>query len=86
MRQLLVFRGDAEIVEEERVDVGGEFDGFGGAAGAVAGFGVDADENGIIVARECLQAGGVFEGVRGNDAIVVIGGGDESGGIFRARA
>ncbi len=86
MRQLLVFRGDPEVVEEESIDVGGEFDGFGGAAGAMAGFGVDADEDGIVVAGEGLQRGGVFEGMRGNDAVVVVGGSDERGGIFCARA
>src|SRR6516164_3741720 len=77
----LIVRGDAEIVKEERVNVGREFEGFGGAAGAVAGFGVDANEDGIVVAGEGLQRGGVFEGVRRNNAVVVVGGGDERGGI-----
>ncbi len=66
--------------------VGLEVDHFGeGSACAVAGAGIDADEDGRAVGGLAgLEAGGEFEGMGGDDAVVVIGGGDEGGGVADA--
>ena len=72
----LVGGGECEVGEDEAVDVDPLVDDFGdGLAGTVAGFGVDADEVGAGADVACLQGGGVFEGVRGDHAVVVVGGG-----------
>jgi hypothetical protein len=81
----------AEIVKEERIDILRLFQDFGGAAGSVSGIRVyadenRADENRIRAVRPGLQSGGVFEGVAGHDAVVMIGSGDQRGGIFYAGA
>src|SRR5215469_12603134 len=80
----LILWGDAKVVEDEGVDVSGEFDGFGGAAAVVAGEGVDTDEHRIRAAGVGLQGGGIFERVSGHNAVVMIGGGNERGGIVDA--
>ena len=52
--------------------------------GAVAGVGFDADQNRMVFTGPRWLGGGVLERVRGDDAIVVIGGRDERRGIFSA--
>ena len=48
---------------------------------SVAGAGFDADENRVWAGLGGLEGGCVFEAVGGKDAIVVVGGGDEGGGV-----
>src|SRR5271163_1046638 len=69
-----------EVFDEEGVLVGGEVDALGERhAGAVAGAGFDADEDGVGSGLILLQSGGELEAVGGEDAVVVVGGGDEGG-------
>ncbi len=74
---------NTQVVKNKRIDVRSDFDGFAGAAGAMTGIGFDADEHRILVTGEGLQGGRVFERVSGNDAIVVVGSGDEGGRVDR---
>src|SRR5688572_30266702 len=68
-----------QSLHEEGVAVGGFFDDFGGGfAGAVAGFGFDADEDGVFTAVSFLDGGGEFEAVGGDNAVVVVRGSDRS--------
>ena len=69
----LQLRRYAEVIEEERIDVSGLLQLFGGAAGAVTGFGVDADDHRIVTSLCGLQSCGVLERMRRHDAIVVVG-------------
>lgn len=48
----------------------------------MAGFAFDADEAGGVASLGCLQCGSKFVGVGGDDAVVMIGGGDHGGGVF----
>ena len=81
---LSVVRADAQVREEKRADVGSLFERLGQPAGAVAGVGLDTDQDRPVVARPGLQCGGVFEGVRGHHAIVVVGGRHQDRRIFPA--
>src|SRR5205085_9470573 len=81
----LPLRRDAEVVHEEGVDVRVLFDGLRRAAGAVAGARVDADEDGVVAGLRRLQGRRVLEGVRGDDAVVVVGRRDERGRVLRPR-
>src|SRR2546422_11179206 len=75
-----------QIVNEERPAVGLLLDDFRGwLAGAVAGLRLDPDQHRLDAALRGLQRGGVLERVTGHDAIIVIGGRNEGGGIARAR-
>ena len=72
----LVGGGEGEVGEDEAVDVDPLVDDFGdGLACAVAGLGVDADEVGTVADVAGLEGGGVFEGVCGDHAVVMVGGG-----------
>src|SRR5215510_4732570 len=78
-----LLRRDAEIVKQEGVSVRRDFELFGGARSAVAGFGLDADQHGRRAALFLLDRRGVFERVRGDHAVVVVGGGDQRRRVFR---
>ncbi len=80
-------RGEVEGAQEEAVLVDGEFDAFRqGHAGSVAGADFDAEEDGRgSVGCGVLEFGGVLEGVGGEDAVVVVGGHDEGGGVGACR-
>ena len=56
MRALLLLkpRGDAEVVHDKGVNVGGLLELLGGAARAVARLGVDADDDRIIAGLRSL--------------------------------
>ena len=43
----------------------------------MAGLGVDTDEFGRVAGVGCLKCGGILEGMRGDYAVVMVGGGDE---------
>src|ERR1041385_8229533 len=77
----LPLRGYAKVVEKERVDVRRLFQLLGSAAGAVAGFCIDADDDRIVAGLGGLQRRGVFERMSRHDAIVMVGGGDQDGWI-----
>src|SRR5947209_11200787 len=80
----IVLRRDAEVLEEEGVDVRRLLDGLRGAARAVAGLRVNANEDGVVAGLRRLQSGRVLERVRGHDAVVVVGCCDERRRILRA--
>src|ERR1041385_1527341 len=79
--EMLPLRGYAKVVEKERVDVRRLFQLLGSAAGAVAGFCIDADDDRIVAGLGGLQRRGVFERMSRHDAIVMVGGGDQDGWI-----
>ena len=54
-------RLDAEVVHEERVNVGRRFELLREAARAVTGLRLDADQNGVFFARERLKRRRIFE-------------------------
>src|SRR2546426_7839564 len=60
-------------IEEERIDVSGLLQLLGGAAGAMTGLGIDADDYRIVPCLRGLQSRRVLERVRWYDAIVMIG-------------
>src|SRR5215475_252934 len=77
-----LLRRDAEVMKQEGVSVRRDFELFGGARSAVAGFGLDADQHGRRAALFLLDRRGVFERVRGDHAVVVVGGGDQRRRVF----
>ena len=65
-------------LDEERPAVGGLLDDLGRRlARAVAGLGLDADQDGVVARLGRLERRGELEAVRGDDAVVVVGGGDQ---------
>src|SRR5947209_11034605 len=82
----IVLRRDAEVLEEEGVDVRRLLDVLRRAARAVAGVRVYADEDGAIAGLPLLQGRGVLERVRGHDAVVVVGGRNQRRRILHALA
>ena len=68
-----------EYVAEKRKAIRGFLDAFARRCSrTVAGFGFDSDKDGVVSFVVLLKAGGELETVRGNDAIIVVSGGDES--------
>src|SRR5215212_6146880 len=77
----------AQVLYEEGPGVRLLFDHLGdGGEGAVAGGGLDADEDGGVAALGGLEGGGELEAVAGHDAVVVVAGDDEGGGVGGAGA
>ena len=77
---------DAEVVVDERVNVGVFVDNFGhGLACAMTGLAVDADEFGSVARVGCLKRGGVFERVSRHYAVVdgTLGGGGHAYEVCR---
>ena len=75
-----------EALDQEGPLVGGFFDDLTCRfAGAVAGARFDPDQYGGGAGLGGLQGGGELEAVAGEDAVVVIGGGDKRGRILRSR-
>src|SRR5262249_62152987 len=78
-----LLRRDAEVVKQEGVSVRRDFELFGRARSAVTGFGLDADQHGRGTSLFLLDRRGVFERMRGNHSVVVIGGSDQRRRVFR---
>lgn len=73
----------SQIIHDEAVDVGLLLEYFAHRLStAVACLAVDADEHGAVALVTLLQRGSKLERVCRNDAVVVVGSGDERGGIF----
>lgn len=72
----------SEVVEDEGVDVGVFVDNFCHRfATAVSGFAIDANQLGCVAGVGCLQSCCIFERVGGDYAVVVVGSGNEDGGV-----
>ena len=80
----LKFGLHAQVEQEERVDVGLEFDAFDKVTRPVAGLGVDTDQAGVFLAYLLLHGGRVLKGVGGDHAVIVVGSGDQDRGVAGA--
>ena len=79
-------RLDPQHLDEEGPAVGGLLDDLGRRlAGAVAGPGLDADQDRVVARLGRLKRRGELEAVGRDDAVVVVGGGDERGRIAGPR-
>ena len=68
----------AKVVDQKGVAIGRFLDQLGGRlARAVAGLGLDADQDGVVAGLGGLQRRGELEAVRRDDAVVVVGRGDQ---------
>src|SRR5579871_5178568 len=81
-----VGRRHTQVVEEECVDVYGLLDPLSQAAASMAGVGIDANQDRVITAALRLQRRCVFERVRGNDAVIMVCGGNQSCRILHTLA
>src|ERR1700760_1180644 len=77
----LIFGMNIQSVKEKRINVGGQFDGFGCAAGAVARLRFDANQHGIVFTRQRLKCSRVLEGVRRHNTVVMVRCSDEGGRV-----
>src|SRR5690348_157256 len=76
----------SKLPHQKRILVRDLVDDLGhGFARAVAGAGLDADEDGLVSGLSGLEGGGELETVGGDDAVVVVAGEDERRRILRAR-
>lgn len=79
---LFVLVLDAQVVHDEGLDVGVLVDDLAdGFAVAVACLAVDADEFGLVAGVAVLQLGGILETVGRHDAVVMVTGGYQDGGV-----
>jgi putative ABC transport system permease protein len=78
--------GDAKVRENERIDIGRCLELLGRAARPVTRFRFDSDEDRVLTAGKLLQRRGILEGMRGDDAVVMIRGRDERGRVLGPRA
>src|SRR5262245_36223126 len=79
-------RSHSQVAEDKRIDVCRLLDAFCRFACSVARFCVDSNQDRVTAGLCMLQRGCIFERMRGNNPIIVIGCGDKRRGVFPALA